>query len=215
VEGLRIVLADDHATARLGVRLALEGGGFHVVAEAVDAPSAVAAALQHRPDLCLLDVYMPGRGIAAAAELAEALPDMPIVMLTVSDTSEDLFEALHAGACGYLLKDTDPQRLPHALAAVLDGEAPLPRVLTARLIAEFRRRGSERRTPDAEGGLVTLSERESEVLELLRAELTTKQIAHRLGISPVTVRRHISDLVRKLRVSGRDAALRLTGGARK
>lgn len=209
------MLADDHAAARLGVRLALEDGGFHVVAEAVDARSAVEAALQHRPDLCLLDVYMPGRGIAAAAELAEALPDMPIVMLTVSDTSEDLFEALHAGACGYLLKDTDPQRLPHALAAVLDGEAPLPRVLTARLITEFRRRGSERRTPDADGGLVTLSERESEVLELLHAELSTKQIAHRLGISPVTVRRHISDLVRKLRVSDRDAALRLTASVQK
>lgn len=209
------MLADDHAAARLGVRLALEDGGFHVVAEAVDARSAVEAALQHRPDLCLLDVYMPGRGIAAAAELAEALPDMPIVMLTVSDTSEDLFEALHAGACGYLLKDTDPQRLPYALAAVLDGEAPLPRVLTARLITEFRRRGSERRTPDADGSLVTLSERESEVLELLHAELSTKQIAHRLGISPVTVRRHISDLVRKLRVPDRDAALKLTAGSQK
>jgi DNA-binding NarL/FixJ family response regulator len=209
------VLADDHAPARLGVRLALEDGGFHVVAEAVDARSAVEAALEHRPDLCLLDVYMPGRGIAAAAELAEALPEMPIVMLTVSDTSEDLFEALRAGACGYLLKDTDPQRLPYALAAVLDGEAPLPRVLTARLITEFRRHGSERRTPDADGGLVTLSERESEVLELLRTELTTKQIAHRLGISPVTVRRHISELLRKLRVSDRDAALRLTDGPRK
>ncbi len=209
------MLADDHATTRLGVRLALEDGGFQVVAEAVDAPGAIEATLAHRPDICLLDVYMPGQGIAAAAALAEALPDMPIVMLTVSDTSEDLFEALRAGACGYLLKDTDPQRLPFALAAVLDGEAPLPRVLTARLIAEFRRHGSERRTPDAEGDLVTLSERESEVLELLRADLTTKQIAHRLGISPVTVRRHISDLVRKLRVSDRDAALRLTAGVRR
>ena len=129
------MLADDHATARLGVRLALEDGGFQVVAEAVDARGAVEAALEHRPDLCLLDVYMPGGGIAAAAELAEALPEMPIVMLSVSDTNEDLFEALRAGACGYLLKDTDPQRLPFALRAVLDGEAPLPRVLTARLIS--------------------------------------------------------------------------------
>ena len=214
-DGLRIVLADDHATARLGVRLALEDGGFQVVAEAVDARSAVDAAMRHRPDLCLLDVYMPGEGIAAAAELSEALPDMPIVMLTVSDTSEDLFEALRAGACGYLLKDTDPQRLPYALAAVLDGEAPLPRVLTARLITEFRRRGSERRTPTAEGDVVTLSERESEVLELLHAKLSTKEIAHKLGISPVTVRRYISDLVRKLRVADRDEALRLTGSSRR
>ncbi len=210
MERLRIVLADDHATARLGVRLALEDGGFHVVAEAEDARGAVEAALEHRPDLCVLDVYMPGGGIAAAAELAEALPETPVVMLTVSTTNEDLFEALRAGACGYLLKDTDPQRLPVALRAVLDGEAPLPRVLTARLITEFRRRGAERRIPSAEGGLVTLSERESEVLDLLRTDLSTKQIAHRLGISPVTVRRHISELLRKLQVSDRDAALALT-----
>lgn len=205
------MLADDHATARLGVRMALEEGGFNVVAEAVDARSAVAAALEHRPDLCLLDVYMPGGGISAAAELTEALPGMPIVMLSVSDTNDDLFDALRAGACGYLLKDTDPQRLPFALRAVLDGEAPLPRVLTARLITEFRRHGRERRIADADGDLVTLSERESEVLELLRTDLTTKQIANRLGISPVTVRRHVSEALRKLRVSDRGAALRLTG----
>jgi len=205
------VLADDHATARLGVRVALEDGGFQVVAEAVDAPSAVAAALEHRPDLCLLDVYMPGGGIAAAAELTEALPDMPIVMLSVSETNDDLFDAIRAGACGYLLKDTDPQRLPFALRAVLDGEAPLPRVLTARLITEFRRHGRERRIADADGSLVTLSERESEILELLRTELTTKQVAERLGISPVTVRRHVSEALRKLRVSDRGEALRLTG----
>jgi RNA polymerase sigma factor (sigma-70 family) len=191
--------------------MALEDGGFKVVAEAVDARSAVEAALEHRPDLCLLDVYMPGSGILAAAELTEALPDMPIVMLSVSDTNEDLFDALRAGACGYLLKDTDPQRLPFALRAVLDGEAPLPRVLTARLITEFRRHGQERRTADSDGTLVTLSERESEILELLRTELTTKQVAHRLGISPVTVRRHVSEALRKLRVSDRNAALRLTG----
>jgi DNA-binding NarL/FixJ family response regulator len=205
------VLADDHAATRLGVRLALEEGGFRVVAEVADARAAVEAALEHRPDLCLLDVYMPGGGIAAATELTETMPETPVVMLSISDTDEDLFEALRAGACGYLLKDTDPQRLPHALSAVLNGEAPLPRVLTARLITEFRRRGKERRLPDADGGLVTLSERESEVLELLRTELTTKQVAHRMGISPITVRRHVSDILKKLRVPDRGAALRLTG----
>jgi DNA-binding NarL/FixJ family response regulator len=209
------VLADDHAATRLGVRLALEDAGFRVVAEAADARGAVDAALEHRPDLCLLDVYMPGLGIAAAGELAEVLPDMPVVMLSVSDTDEDLFEALRAGACGYLLKDTDPQRLPHALRAVLDGEAPLPRVLTARLITEFRRHGKQRRLLDADGGLVMLSERESEVLELLRSELTTKQVAHRMGISPITVRRFVSDILKKLRVPDRGAALRLTADTSK
>ena len=195
------MLADDHAPTRLGVRLALEEGGFQVVAEAADARGAVEAVLEHNPDLCLLDVYMPGEGIAAAAELSEALPELPIVMLSVSDTDEDLFEALRAGACGYLLKDTDPRRLPHgaqrgarrrgAAAARAHGEAD-HRVPPARTRASLARRPRR---------LVTLSERESEVLELLRAELTTKQIAHRLGISPVTVRRHLSDVLKKLRVS--------------
>lgn len=205
------MLADDHATTRLGVRLALDEGDFEVVAEAVDAHGAVEAALTHRPDLCLLDVYMPGSGITAAGEISEALPDMPIVMLSISETNDDLFDALRAGACGYLLKDTDPARLPHALSAVLKGEAPLPRVLTARLITEFRKHGKERRLADADGSPVTLSERESEVLELLRDELSTKQIAQQLGISPVTVRRHLSEALKKLRVSDRGAALRLTG----
>jgi DNA-binding NarL/FixJ family response regulator len=167
----------------------------------------VAAALEHRPDLCLLDVHMPGGGIAAAAELSRALPDTPIVMLSVSDADDDLFSALRAGACGYLLKDTDPRWLPAALHGVFQGEAPLPRVLTARLIKEFQRRGHEARVPDADGRMVTLSQRESEVLALLRANATTEQIARRLGISPPTVRRHVSTILSKLRVGDRDAAL--------
>jgi DNA-binding NarL/FixJ family response regulator len=87
----------------------------------------------------------------------------------------------------------------------------MPRALTARVISEFRRRPKERRLPNADGSPVTLSERESEVLELLRGQLTTEQIAQRLGVSPVTVRRHISAVLKKLRVRDRAAALRLTG----
>jgi len=204
------VLADDHAATRLGVRLSLEEGGFDVVAEAGDARAAVQAAHEHNPDICLFDVHMPGGGVAATAELSEALPSIPVVMLSVSDADDDLFEALRAGASGYLLKDADPARLPQALRSVLEGEAPLPRALTARLVAEFRRSGRERQARNSAGELVTFSEREWEVLELLRDELTTKQIAHRLGISPVTVRRFISEVLRKLQVSDRGAALRLT-----
>jgi two-component system nitrate/nitrite response regulator NarL len=106
---LRIVLADDHAPTRLGVRRALERADFEIVAEADDAQGAIQAVLEHRPDLCLLDIYMPGGGINAAARLSEAMPELPIVMLTASSADDDLFEALRAGACGYLLKDTDPR----------------------------------------------------------------------------------------------------------
>lgn len=207
----RIVLADDHAATRLGVRLALQEHGFRIVAEAADGPGAVEAAFAHRPEICLLDIYMPGGGIAAAAELGERLPETAVVMLSVSEADEDLFEALRVGARGYLLKDTPPQRLPHALRAVLDGEAPLPRALTARLISEFQRRGGRRHARTAAGGVVRLSGREAEILELLRDGHGTAETAKRLAISPVTVRRHISEIVRKLQVEDRAAALRLTG----
>jgi DNA-binding NarL/FixJ family response regulator len=130
----RILLADDHPLVRMGIRRALEDDGLSVIAETADGPSAVAAALELLPDLCLLDVHMPGGGIAAAAEIVQALPDTVVVMLSVSAADTDLFEALRVGAAGYLLKDTDPARLPQAVRAVLTGEAPLPRVLTARLI---------------------------------------------------------------------------------
>jgi DNA-binding NarL/FixJ family response regulator len=194
----RILLADDHPLVRMGIRRALEDDGLRVIAETADGPSAVAAALELLPDLCLLDVHMPGGGIAAAAEIVQALPDTVVVMLSVSAADTDLFEALRVGAAGYLLKDTDPARLPQAVRAVLTGEAPLPRVLTARLIKEYQRRGTVRNVRGADGALVTLSERALEVLELRRENLTTRQVGERLGISPVTVRRHMSDVAKKL-----------------
>jgi DNA-binding NarL/FixJ family response regulator len=209
-EKLRIVLADDHAATRLGIRRALERGGLQVVAEASDAAGAVRAAREHRPDICLLDVYMPGGGLTAASDLAEIAPATHVVMLSVSDSDEDVFESLRAGASGYLPKDTDPAVLAQALRSVVDGEAPLPRALTARLIVEFRRRARERQARDSAGTPVTFSAREAEVLELLRDGLTTKQIAYKLAISPVTVRRHISEILSKLQVTDRQAALRLT-----
>jgi DNA-binding NarL/FixJ family response regulator len=200
-----VVLADDHAATRAGVRLALELGGFEVVAEAATADDAVAAALRDRPSVCLLDIYMPGGGIVAAERIAASLSETAIVMLTVSGSEQDLFDALRAGASGYLLKTTDPDRLPLALHGVLSGEAALPRALTARLIEEFRRRGKLRRLPLA--GRVELTDRELDVLELLRLGQSTKAIAQRLGISVVTVRRHISAIMGKLSVGSRDAIL--------
>jgi DNA-binding NarL/FixJ family response regulator len=149
---------------------------------------------------------MPGGGIAAAERIAADLPDTAIVMLTVSSSEDDLFDAIRAGASGYLLKTTDPDRLPLALHGVLRGEAALPRTLTARLIEEFRRRGKVRRLSLADRR-VELTERELDVLELLRRGQATMAIARRLGISAVTVRRHISAMMAKLSVRSRDALI--------
>ena len=207
-ESLRILIADDHPMTRVGVRLALErAGGFEICAEADDAEGAVVAAERARPDVCLLDVHMPGSGIRAAEVISHEVPDCAIVMLTVSRMDKDLFDALRAGAAGYLLKDTDPERLPLALRGVLDGEAALPRHLVALVIDEFRERG--RRRPLLKRRGVVLTERESEVLDLMADGLSTFEIADRLFIEPVTVRTHVSAILKKLHVSRRKEALQL------
>ena len=204
-----VLIADDHPATRAGVRLALERGGFVVCAEVPDGPSAIEAALRERPDVCLLDINMPGNGIEATKAIVRQLPETAVVMLTVSRSDADLFDALRAGASGYLLKDTDPARLPHALRGVLDGEAALPRRLVALVIDEFRERRRRRRLPLVKGRGVDLTEREWEVLELLREGLSTAEIGSRLFIAPVTVRTHVSAILKKLHVPDREAAVQL------
>ena len=209
-EPIAVLIADDHAPTRADVRgILAEDGRFAVRAEAADAAGAVAAALEARPDVCLLDVRMPGGGVGAAWEISARLPDTKIVMLTVSRDDADLFAALRAGASGYLLKDIDPDRLPDALASVVAGEGALPGSLVARLVNEFRDRGPRRRAVLSPSPGEPLTSREWQVLELMRDGLTTAQIADRLVISRATVRSHVAGILRKLRVPDREAALKL------
>ena len=203
------MIADDHPSARAGIRDSLEGHGFTVVAEAGDAAAAIDAVGEHDPDIALLDVFMPGGGIAAASRIHEERPDVAIVMLTVAADDDHLFAALRAGAAGYLLKDTDPARLPAALEGVLAGEAALPRALVARVITEFQ--GRERRRIPLLGKRpgVTLTQREWEVLDMLKSGKSTSQVAEALGMAPVTVRTHVASVLRKLQVPTREAAFEL------
>jgi DNA-binding NarL/FixJ family response regulator len=205
----RVLIADDHPPTRLGVRLALEEGGFTVCAEVASGPAAIEAALAEQPDVAVLDVHMAGSGITAAREITERLPDTAVVMLTVSRDDSDLFQALRAGARGYLVKDIEPARLPLALQGVLDGEAALPRGLVARLIDEFRSREGEQRRRKPQGVLDKLTRREWDVLDLMKRGLSTGEIAGELYVTPVTVRTHVSSILRKLRVPDREAAVRL------
>jgi DNA-binding NarL/FixJ family response regulator len=194
---------------RLAVRMSLEAAGMEVVSEVGTASDAAVCAARFKPDIALLDISMPGNGIQAARAIRAASPGTAVVMLTVSRDDDDLFAALRAGASGYLLKDTDPSRLPFALRGVLDGEAALPRGLVARLIEEFRTRGKRRRLPLMRQRGVELTEREWEVLEFLHDGLSTADIAERMTISPVTVRRHVSEILKKLRVTTREEAIQL------
>jgi DNA-binding NarL/FixJ family response regulator len=202
-----VVIADDHQITRLGVRMALLGDGFDVVGEADDSAGAVEAVLSKAPDVCLLDIFMPGGGLEAARAINERAPSTAVVMLTVSDSTDDVLAALRAGAVGYLPKDTRPDRLAAALCGVLKGEAALPRALVGRVLSEFRVLSAPAADPLRVGG-VELTARESEILRLLRAGKTTLEIGGLLSLSPITVRRHISTGVAKLGVADRDAALR-------
>ncbi len=207
---LNVLLADDHVAARAGIKGAIEPHGLSVVAEASTAADALRMAVAQRPDVCVLAVALPGGGIEAARQIKQSLPATKIVMMTGSASDEDLFGSLRAGADGYLPMSTSASRLPHAIRGVARGEAALPRALTARLILEFRERGTRRRVnmPSGEAE-VELTAREFEVLERLRKGERTAEIAARLGISEVTVRRHIASVLRKLGMPNRRSAIEM------
>jgi DNA-binding NarL/FixJ family response regulator len=210
-----VLVADDHAQTRADIRATLEADArFEVCADVADAAAAVDAAVLQRPDLCLLDVRMPGGGARAAWEITARLPATRVVMLTVSANTDDLFSALRAGASGYLLKDIPRERLPHALVDALSDRAPIPRALVSRIVAEFRDPSPRRRGLIISDSAAKLTSREWEVLELLRQGLSTAEIAARLYVREPTVRSHVSGALKKLRVPDRESALRLFASGR-
>jgi DNA-binding NarL/FixJ family response regulator len=208
IRELRVLLADDHAPTREDLRWALTRGGLSVCAEASDAAHAVQLALETNPDICLLDVRMPGGGVAAAWEITARLPTTKVVM--VSDEDTDLFSALRAGAVGYLVKDLDLRLLPRALRDVADGKAAIPRALVTRMVKQFHTNEPRFRTTAVSTELgPRLTSREWDVLAALAEGLSTREISRRLQIKPSGVRAHISALVHKLGVADRDEAVAL------
>jgi DNA-binding NarL/FixJ family response regulator len=141
----RVLIADDHPLIRLAVRRELEDAGYEVCGEEADSDGAVAAALAAAPDLCLIDVQMPGGGVEAVRRIKRSLPRTKVLMLTSSEDEADLVEAMLAGASGFLGKESEPARLPHVLRAVMRGEVVVPRafisVLVQRLGAASGARG--------------------------------------------------------------------------
>lgn len=201
---IRMLLADDHALVRHGLRLTLEAEpGFSVVAEAADGAEAVAECLRQPIDLAVLDVTMPRlTGIQAARQLAEHRPDLKILILSMHDNEQFFFEALRAGACGYVLKSAAHEDLVAACHAALRGEPFLyPRGVAA-LIREFLDRGPDTVLEDP------LSPRESEVVKLIAEGLTSREIGALLNISAKTVERHRSNVLDKLGLRDRVALTR-------
>lgn len=202
---IRILLAEGDAPTRAGLRLSVAGAGLQVVAEAAAHAAAIDAALAHRPDVALIAADLPGGGLDAASRLSDLLPEMRIIVLSSDPGDEELLAAVLAGAAGYVGKDMSLERLPHAIRGVVEGEVALPRRHLNGLLEELRGRHMQRvrvagRT-DAK-----LTDREWDVLRLLGEDTSTAQMAQRLRISQVTVRRHISSVLGKLGVADRDSA---------
>ncbi|HEY1237990.1 MAG TPA: response regulator transcription factor [Solirubrobacterales bacterium] len=206
--GPAIVLAEGEPLTRSSLRRLLEEAGFDVRAEAGDADGAIDLCLRERPALCLVALRIPGGGIRVVREVSRRLPAARVVVLSSSDDRDDMIDAIRAGASGYLLKSMDPNRIPHALQGVLAGEAAIPRLLVTELVSDLQTLGKHRSIAGRNGG-TRLTAREWEILELLCAGMSGPGIAERLMLSPVTVRRHCAEAVRKLGVRDRDEAIAL------
>jgi DNA-binding NarL/FixJ family response regulator len=202
-----VLVADDDIPLRRAVREALEAHGFVVVGEASDAAAAIGSATRLRPDICLIEIELPLEGLNAIGRIAKASPDTLIVVHSRSEEPENVVTAFTRGASGYLLKGITGERLASTLRGAYRGEPPLSRSLVPHLVDEIRR-GSIRRLR-LPNGAVTLTPREWEVGELLRDGHSTNEIAERLGLSPVTVRRHVGLLLNKLGAKDRETAVGL------
>lgn len=195
---IRVLIADDQALVRAGFRVLIDSASdLEVVGEAGDGREAVELAHAQKADVVLMDVRMPVLdGLAATRELAGADDGPRIIILTTFDIDEYVFEALRAGASGFLLKDTEPADLLQAVRIVAAGEALLAPSVTRRLIEEFATRPDPHRTPPEALGVLT--EREREVLALVARGLSNSEIATELYISPATAKTHVSRVMMKL-----------------
>ena len=199
---VRVLIAADEGATRTGVRLALSDAAD---CDEVDDAAAAAAAVRDHPDVCVV------RSVRTAAEITSQLPGAAVVVMTERIDEDECLAAIYAGAAGYVSDEIDPSRLPHVIRDVMQGGAAVPRALVGRLVDELRGRERRRRLALRERPGVELTAREAQMVDGLRRGLSTREIAQRLGISEVTVRRHISGVHHKLGVSRRADLLELLG----
>jgi DNA-binding NarL/FixJ family response regulator len=207
-ERVRVLIVDDHALFRRGLMLVLENeDGIEVVGEAEDGIEALAAAERLAPDVVLMDVRMPKlTGIEATRALAESLPTTKIIVLTVSDEEADLFEAIKAGAAGYLLKEISIEEVADAIRAVVQGQTLISPSMASKLIAEFSALAKRADDPSSLPA-PRLTDRELEVLKLVAQGLTNREIAEQLFIAENTVKNHVRNILEKLHLHSRMEAV--------
>jgi DNA-binding NarL/FixJ family response regulator len=204
---VRVLLADDQALVRSGFRKLLEAeAGIEVVAEAADGLDAIEKARLHRPDVVLMDIRMPRLdGLKATARILGTTPSVRVLVLTTYDLDEYIFEALKAGASGFLLKDSPAEELIAAIHAVAAGEALLAPSVTRRLIEAFV--SVPRVSPEAKRQLDGLTARESDVLHLVARGWSNAEIASELRVGEATVKSHVGNVLMKLELRDRVQAV--------
>jgi DNA-binding NarL/FixJ family response regulator len=208
---IRVLIADDHALVRRSLETVLQGEqGLELVGQASDGQEAVQIAGEVVPDVVLMDIRMPKiTGIEAARQMKEVAPSAKIVMLTISDEEEDLFEAIRAGASGYLLKDIPLDELADSVRAVYGGQSLINPSMAGKLLTEFAtlaRRDSEDE-PAKHAPAPKLTDREMEVLRLVARGLNNRDIAKELFISENTVKNHVRNILEKLQIHSRMEAV--------
>lgn len=203
----RVLIADDDRLVRRVIGAALIDAGFQVCGEAADADEATELALEVKPDLCLLDIYMPKSGIRAAQQISRRLPKTAVVMLTSSARDEDLLDSLRAGARGYLPKQLEPGQLRDTLEKVLGGEVVMPRELVAKAIRDGDAGGRVLWLPD--GRRVELSARQLALLDMVGEWRTSDEIAERWSVPKADVDRELTEILTRLDVPDVEAAVRL------
>jgi two-component system NarL family response regulator len=207
-DAIRVVICDDHSLFRRGLAMVLENEpGIVVVGEAEDGEAAVSTAEELAPDVVLMDVRMPKRsGIEATRAIAELVPTTKILMLTVSDEEEDLYEAVKAGAAGYLLKEISIEEVADAIRSVVSGQSLITPSMASKLLAEF---SSLSKAAEQRQSLPTprLTGRELEVLKLVAQGMSNREIASELFISENTVKNHVRNILEKLHLHSRMEAV--------